>query len=373
MAQRSAKTKRLPHRFSPLARLGGGVLSLVLALLALTMTVAGLYVRHSLGLIIMDNHIQIIDPNDVNSMDLPPEEGDVSNVPADNPLMPENYNFTEVNKIPVQGNTANITNIMLLGMDGRTYQGVRSDTMIILSINDATRTIKMISLLRDTAVSTPGRDRNGDGLDDYCKLNASYAYGGFDLLSKTIQQNFRLDIDQYVGVNFASFDEAIDILGGVDIEMTRAEVSRVCADYMEKEWWEKGFVPISGTNPYHLNGYQALQFARIRKIDSDFSRTLRQKKVLEQVFAKIKNMNFMTLNSLLNSILPCVITNISGDELMGYAMKMGTYATYTVDSDFHIPEDGKWDDQPLLMDGGWPLWLTDPVGSVKDLHQWIYG
>ena len=203
-------------------------------------------------------------------------------------------------------------------------------------------------------------------------MNAAYAYGGFNLLSKTIEQNFRLKIDKYVGVNFVVFPIAVDAMGGIDIYMTAKEASKVCAPGQKLEDWERGFKKIgTESKVYHLNGYQALQYSRIRHIDSDFNRTGRQRKVIEQLIVKAKTMSFGTLNTILNQVLPQVATNMSGDELMGYALNAGSYANYAIDTSFHLPENGKYKGW-TLPGGGASLRLTDPVESVKSLHEWIY-
>lgn len=138
----------------------------------------------------------------------------------------EDYkNAQTLAQIPLRKNGSGITNYLLLGYDGNSNRGVRSDTNIILSVNDRKKTIKLISLLRDTYVSLPGRDSNKDGKDDWGKLNAAYAYGGHDMQFRMIRDNFRLEITQYVGVNFKSLPIVIDAMGGLDIELTKAEMN----------------------------------------------------------------------------------------------------------------------------------------------------
>lgn len=175
-----------------------------------------------------------------------------------------------------------------------------------------------------------------------------------------------------MGVNFVVFPIAVDAMGGIDIYMTAQEASKVCVASQKLEDWERGFKRIgTESKVYHLNGYQALQYSRIRHIDSDFNRTGRQRKVIEQLIGKAKTMSFGTLNTILNQVLPQVATNMSGDELMGYALNAGTYANYAIDTSFHLPEKGKYRGWKL-PDGGASLQLTDPVESVKSLHEWIY-
>ena len=355
------------HRYKKSVRVTVSILSSLMVVVSVLLMTAGGYVMHAMNLIVGDEEI---DGNYVDS--LPPDDED-PDVSIDTSFNPSDYDKSEVSKIPLRGNTKDVTNLLLLGIDARTMkERGRSDSMIIVTINKKNKTIKLSSLLRDTAVTIPGRDKNGDGQDDYAKLNAAYAYGGFNLLSKTIEQNFRLKIDKYVGVNFVVFPIAVDAMGGIDIYMTAKEASKVCAPGQKLEDWERGFKKIgTESKVYHLNGYQALQYSRIRHIDSDFNRTGRQRKVIEQLIVKAKTMSFGTLNTILNQVLPQVATNMSGDELMGYALNAGSYANYAIDTSFHLPENGKYKGW-TLPGGGASLRLTDPVESVKSLHEWIY-
>ena len=355
------------HRYKKSVRVTVSILSSLMVVVSVLLMTAGGYVMHAMNLIVGDEEI---DGNYVDS--LPPDDED-PDVSIDTSFNPSDYDKSEVSKITLRGNTKDVTNLLLLGIDARTMkERGRSDSMIIVTINKKNKTIKLSSLLRDTAVTIPGRDKNGDGQDDYAKLNAAYAYGGFNLLSKTIEQNFRLKIDKYVGVNFVVFPIAVDAMGGIDIYMTAKEASKVCAPGQKLEDWERGVKKIgTESKVYHLNGYQALQYSRIRHIDSDFNRTGRQRKVIEQLIVKAKTMSFGTLNTILNQVLPQVATNMSGDELMGYALNAGSYANYAIDTSFHLPENGKYKGW-TLPGGGASLRLTDPVESVKSLHEWIY-
>lgn len=352
------------HRYKKSVRVTVSILSSLMVVVSVLLMTAGGYVMHAMNLIVGDEEI---DGNYVDS--LPPDDED-PDVSIDTSFNPSDYDKSEVSKITLRGNTKDVTNLLLLGIDARTMkERGRSDSMIIVTINKKNKTIKLSSLLRDTAVTIPGRDKNGDGQDDYAKLNAAYAYGGFNLLSKTIEQNFRLKIDKYVGVNFVVFPIAVDAMGGIDIYMTAKEASKVCAPGQKLEDWERGFKKIgTESKVYHLNGYQALQYSRIRHIDSDFNRTGRQRKVIEQLIVKAKTMSFGTLNTILNQVLPQVATNMSGDELMGYALNAGSYANYAIDTSFHLPENGKYKGW-TLPGGGASLRLTDPVESVKSLHE----
>lgn len=164
-------------------------------------------------------------------------------------------NAKALSELPVRKNTKYIKNYLLLGYDGTKNTGVRSDTNIILSVNDKKKTIKLISLLRDTYVSLPGRDANKDGKDDWGKLNSAYAYGGHTMQSAMIRENFRLEIDQYIGVNFTSLPIVVDAMGGLDIELTKTEMGQIPKAGLKKVPGDIGWQPMTGSaGVHHLDG-----------------------------------------------------------------------------------------------------------------------
>lgn len=190
-----------------------------------------------------------------------------------------------------------LLNVLLVGQDRRPGQGrQRSDTMILCSVNTETKEISMISFMRDLYVQLPG-----DYSDN--RLNAAYAFGGFPLLKDTLRLNFGVSIDGCFEVDFQGFKEIIDILGGVDIELTAEEVP-----YVDRQL-------SAGMN--HLNGEQALSYSRIRYIGSDFGRTARQRRVLTAIFNRVRGSSVSQLNELANRILPYMTTDLSNIEMMG--------------------------------------------------------
>ncbi len=354
------------YRYSKKVRIwtivGSSAMALV-GILCITVSAVGM---HMLSLINFEDPDTSYDPNAT----LPSEPEDDLNYsdPFDDTLY---NNAASVLDIPLHGNENGVRNILLLGVDGNTFSG-RSDSMIILSINDNTKTIRLISLLRDTWVSIPGRDRNGDGKDDVDKLNAAYAYGRFPLLKKTIAQNFRMNIDDYIGVNFKVLPILIDAMGGLDIQLTAREMGQIPAVGCTISANNPGFVPLTGNaGVHHLNGFQALEYARIRKIDSDFKRTERQRKVISLLIEKAKTMSYSQLINVMYSALDHVSTNMSADEFLGFASNAVKYTSYTLETSYHLPGDGDY--KGTTINGGSGLQLLDPQNSVKELHQYIYG
>ncbi|WP_286316467.1 LCP family protein [Romboutsia ilealis] len=193
-----------------------------------------------------------------------------------------------------------ITNILLVGVDGNNIEkGNRSDSMMILTIDEKNQDIRLTSLARDTYV-----DIEGYGSE---KLTHAYAYEGASLLIQTIKNNFGIDVDKYVAVSFDSFEKIIDILDGIEINVSKKEVSQI-----------KG-IKNSGTQT--LNGSQALEYSRIRYIDSAYERDNRQRKVIEALYNKLVNDSNGNLMSVLNEVLRYTKTNMLPLEIVSIANK----------------------------------------------------
>ena len=172
----------------------------------------------------------------------------------------------------------NVRNILLIGCDKANGGSSRSDSIMIASVNKSTGRITVCSILRDTHLYIPGERE--------AKVNAAYAWGGANLLIQTIEHNFGIKIDDYATVNFEMFTALVDGLGGVDVEVTEDE-----ADYINNRHRygkEKKPDTFESGESVHLNGYQALWYSRIRKLDSDFMRTQRQRKVISAIASKVK-------------------------------------------------------------------------------------
>lgn len=215
----------------------------------------------------------------------------------------------------------NLFNILLIGQDRRPDEGrQRSDAMILCSFNYETNELAMISFLRDLYVQIPGYSDN--------RLNAAYAFGGFPLITQTFEENFGVSIDGCLEVDFDSFEQIIDLLGGVDIELTAEEANIVGGDAHE------------GVS--HLNGAQALTYTRIRKIDSDFQRTERQRTLLSSVFTKMKDCTMAELMSLVGEILPLMTTDMSDDVLLSFAANLASSLSELKIENYGVPSQGNY-------------------------------
>ncbi len=217
-----------------------------------------------------------------------------------------------VNEVSDEYKDMRIKNIALFGTDAReNIDGGRSDTIIIASVNPKNGEIKLISIARDTYVEIPGHGQT--------KINHAYAYGGAELAVKTLNLNFGLDITDFVSVNFDQLTEIVDILGGIDVEITeneRQEFNRIIAETTNETLSESGFV--------HLNGAQTLCYSRIRKSDSDDARTERQREVLELIFNKMLDVSPLQYPSIVRELMPYVTTSLSTEEILQLAGVMIT-------------------------------------------------
>ncbi|WP_051540354.1 LCP family protein [Ruminococcus sp. FC2018] len=219
----------------------------------------------------------------------------------------------------------NVLNILLIGCDGRSNEELgRSDSMILVSINKNTKKIIMTSFLRDTWVEIPNVGQN--------RLNAAYAFGGPKLLIQTLEDNFHIRIDKYVRVNFYSFIDAIDALGGVEVNVTEEEVYHVNLNSIEEYKLLGQTVDsskdIKKAGLQTLDGIHALAYARIRAIGTDFARTERQRTVMEQLFKKAQNMSLSEKNDFLERVLPNITTNLEKGQIFSLILNASDYLTY---------------------------------------------
>ena len=247
-----------------------------------------------------------------------------------------------------------VFNIALAGCDlgsGNYYP--RSDAILVLSLNKRDGKIALVSLSRAVYNSIPGVGNK--------RLNMAYAYGGGPLLVQTIEQNYKIDIDYYMSVNFDTFSTIVDILGGVDIVLTDAEYN-----YFANKLADNG---ISGYGPgtYRLNGAMALQYVRLRAIDSDRDRTGRQRKLLLSIFNEFKNCSVSTYMELLNEILPEIETDMPKRVMISHIVNVPKYVNWPLTQDI-IP----YTKHPLINIGGTEYLLIDWEDNVFHLQKLLY-
>lgn len=291
----------------PWARICLSSLCIVLSLILIVMVVCTVMIHNLLG------KINRLDPDTSLSTDPSDYTIGKDTIPSDftgPSIDPTDVSVPIYTDLPEQ--QEHIINIMLVGQDRRPGDSGRtlSDTMILCTINTKTNTITLTSFLRDIYVYIPGYSKG------YNKLNVAYKVGGTAMLADTLMANFGVWVDNFVVVDFTSFKDIVAAIGGVDIELTAEE-----AEYMNTYTWDgldsTGWALKEGVQ--HLNGDQALAYSRIRKLDSDFGRTERQRKVLTAILEKFRNASLDQLWSTLNTLLPMISTDMETYEITSLA------------------------------------------------------
>ena len=170
---------------------------------------------------------------------------------------------------------------------------------MLCSLDRDSGSVKLVSFERSTAVPWPG---HGDVM-----LTNSFTYGGAELTTDSVRNCFRVDIAGYVHMDFEAFQQAIDALGGVDIELTRAEADALTEDTYTQTWFSEGM--------NHLDGDGALRYCRLRRIDDNWQRVARQRSTVQAILSKTKGLTLAQLNTLAEKVLPLIDTDLSKRQL----------------------------------------------------------
>ena len=240
-----------------------------------------------------------------------------------------------------------VINIALFGIDAEDGSVGRSDSIIIATIDTTHKKLKLTSIMRDSYVAIEG---HGDD-----KINHAYAFGGPQLAIKTLNENFDLNIDDFVAVNFTTLPKIIDMLGGVTIDITSEEVSHIPG--------------IDAAGTYTLTGEQALSYSRIRYASGgDYVRTDRQRAVLSKVFEKVLSINVTQYPSLLSEILPMVQTNLDYSEILNLGNQVLKMGVTNLEQE-RFPRDGYCEGK--MIDKIYYL-TFDKENTVQQLHDYIF-
>lgn len=269
--------------------------------------------------------------------------------------------------------STHVLNVLLVGEDTRGTEildeGTRADSAIIVSINIDTGVITMTSILRDAYTyweTTEGDESTGQ----FGKINGAMSTGNINAYINCIEHMYKIDIDNYVIVNFDSFETIVDTLGGVTLELTSAEINEINSH--QKRYGnvtiEKTFEGRSGK--IKLNGKQALAYCRIRKLDSDNMRADRQKTCLVEIFKQTKKASTVKLIKIINNLIPYVKTSFGKSELIKiarYAFSQGwlDYDIYMQNLPEHNLKGG-------TAFGAW-VWKADFPADAYNLQSLIYG
>ena len=277
------------------------------------------------------------------------------------------FNILDKSRLDVYKDTGPYTNIALFGLDSRNGElegGVQSDTIMIASINNETSDVKLVSVYRDTLL------QQADGT--YEKANSAYNTGGVEDAISLLNRNFDLDIQNYVSVNFNALVDVIDLLGGLEIDMT-AEEAFWCNGYAFETAQVTGkemtqIKEEAGTQL--LDGVHAVGYARIRYTDgNDFKRTERQRIVLEKVMEKAKKASFSTLNKIVDEVFPQISTSFSSADLLGFAANA---LNYTIVDTSGFPFDVTTSENVRNHSGSYVVPI-DFSSNVSRLHEFLFG
>ena len=330
------------------------VIAVILAIILVLSTVFGIFVIHKFGLL-GDNL------NDTTSDDIIYDDGEFEDIEID--IGSAGFKQALIDWATIGNDnhmsSKNVINVLLIGADSRkgTNSG-NTDVMMLLSLNRKTKQLKLVSFLRDSYLYIEGKDNS------YCtKLNAAFSMGGPETLVQTIENNYKIDIDNYVIVNFESFKSIIDAMGGVTVDVQQYE-----ADYNYKKF--KIELPVG--EGVTLNGEQALCFCRIRGCDSDgdVSRTRRQRQVIDSIISRVKEASISDLNKYIDILLPYVETGYSEGQILSLGIKAvtGGWANYERTQLQMPPEDCRTSGSANMW-----IWVVDYQLAAHKLQMEIYG
>lgn len=258
---------------------------------------------------------------------------------------------------------AGYTNIALFGLDTRNAgslgKGNRSDTIMIASINNDTKDVKIVSVYRDTYLNLAN--------DKYNKCNGAYSVGGPDQAVAMLNMNLDLDIDYYMSVDFLAVSEVVDLLGGIEIDVDEYEIEHLNNYTVEtSKVTGKSTQKLTKTGLQTLDGVQATSYCRIRYTKGDdFKRTERQREVLETIANKAKTMSITQLDSIVKAVFPMCATNMSVDQLLGFAADALSYNIVGTEGFPFEKTSGK-------IGGASYVIPVDLEANVASLHEYLF-
>lgn len=270
-----------------------------------------------------------------------------------------------------------VLNVALFGVDKRddSEGRCRSDTTLLLTLDNRNKKIKLTSIMRDVWVEIPGYKSN--------RINTAISLGGEKLAVQTIQKAFGIKVDRYCTVDFESFKEIIDIIGGIDIDMTKDEAhhaNRLAVELnallvqMKKTPYE--IKPIEEyTGVHHLDGVQALHYSRSRKVKTaegvsdDYARTLRQRKVISAAIGKLKSCSLPQILKIVEKAGPYISTNLKRDEIVTLGKNSLKYMNYAIE-EYRIPEDSNVKNENI--NGAAVLTIPDMKKARYNLAKFLY-
>ena len=354
---------------------GGRIALIVVGILVVLAAVVGLYVNGKLDLL-RYNDGSVSEVGDIGAEEDQDLDGTGLVHSDDEMEMPEGSPFSD----------DNVLNILLVGTDERTEavndadafthlnqldgtedttefsDNARADSMILVSLDIKDHIIRLVSIERGTAVPILLDGYEGQ----YDWITHTFRYGGAKLTMKTIEDCFNVQVDHYVRVNFNSFVQIVDAVGGVDIDITDQE-----AKALNWEVPSNSMLIVNHVDPglNHFDGYTALQYARLRKIDNDWKRVERQRTVIQAVLNQVQNASVVELDNLLNTVLPLIQTNFTKSEIAALLVQLPGFFGCDVQQ-MSMPLQGTYGirtgmDNRLMYDPDW-------VVNIKALQDFLY-
>lgn len=306
------------------------VLVSVLAVVFVLLLAATIYVEWILGKMYYDpSSVETLSQEQIDA--LLQQDGDETLDPDATVIDSEDVDLGNVDKIQISDD---VVNILLIGQDRRPGEPrARSDVMLLVTVNTKKNEVTLTSFMRDLYVQIPGYADN--------RINVPFMLGGPELLFDTIEQNFGIRPDKFVEVDFNGFQEVVELVGGIEMELTELEAyhlntSEDFYDFPEESWYLK-----EGKNL--LDGKQTLAYSRIRAIDptADFARTQRQRKVIAALIEKAAELNLIQLNELLLQMTEMITTDMTSREILSYARLLyPVLAEVDEINSVQIPADG---------------------------------
>ena len=269
-----------------------------------------------------------------------------------------------VDEVQQKTKDAHVFNFLLFGADRNSVEEFsameRADATKLVSLDMRNKTIRIASLQRDTMVWIP------DPVSDYSKLNHAYWWGGPDLALRTVNMNFDMNITKYVTFSMAGVEAIVDEIGGVDIYLTRAEST----------YFQDGMIKNTGyaEGTFHLNGKEALAYARLREIDNDYNRMNRQNTLIRTIVNKLSGSSVQEILAVVNTVMPYIETNFTNFEIERWLTRILSYDLRNIETQDVPMDDGKAIRASIEYNGYSPCYvLRDYEKVIQDLYAFLYG
>lgn len=271
-------------------------------------------------------------------------------------------------KEPEYPQVEGIRNILLIGTDARTLdEKSRSDSIMILSVDSVHKKLKLTSIMRDSYVDIPEHGEQ--------KINHAFFYGGPELLMKTVENNFKIDIDHYAIINFFGFKDLVDSLGGIDVEVKENEISPIndviYGTIKQMPEFKKDFKLLEQPGMQHLNGLQALAYSRVRHVgNGDIDRSKRQREVISIVIGRLKDTPVIKYPMVITKFLPYMKTDMNAGDIASYAYTVYKIGNFNPEQ-IQMPTAELSVGKTINKKKGW-VWLMDKEQNSKILQDFIY-